>query len=82
MSALRDEIIKKLDRLSVEQQTRVLQFMEQIYIPSDTSADWLANIVALEQRLTAKYGENRFQPAADLINRMREERDDEILGRQ
>jgi hypothetical protein len=81
MSALRDEIIRKLDHLSVEQQTRVLQFMEQIYAPPASSGDWLADVIALEQYLTTKYGEDRFMSGADLVNQLREERDNEILGR-
>lgn len=82
MSALRDEIIKKLDQLDAEQQTRVLQFIEQIRTPPDMPGDWVADIVALEQHLTAKYGKNRFFSIVDFINEMREERDDEILGRR
>lgn len=82
MSALRDEIIRKLDLLNIEQQTRVLEFMEQIYAPPTSEGDWLTDIIALEQHLTVKYGENHFLSIADLINEMREERDNGILGGQ
>lgn len=81
MSALRDEIIKKIDQMTAEQQQGVLNFITQkLDKMEETSRGWLEEIISLEKQLTTKYGENHFPPSAETINELREERLNDLMG--
>ncbi len=83
MSALRDEIVRKIDRMNPEQQQGVLDFITRTLSELEiTSGDWLEEILALEKQITARYGEHHFPPSAEVINEIREERLDDLLGRE
>jgi hypothetical protein len=83
MSALRAEIIRKIDRMNPEQQQGVLDFITRTLDEAEkASGDWLEEILTLEKQVTAKYGETHFPSIAETINEIREERLDDLMGRE
>jgi hypothetical protein len=80
VSAIEKKILDKVRQLDIESQQRVLEYIESIEAPAITIGEWLERIDALREQLDAKYGPNHFPSAADIIEEMREERLNDILG--
>jgi len=69
--------IRKLDE---EQKRQILDYIQVVEKPKSSLAAWLDEIDLLREELTAKYGKLHFPSAVDMINEMREERDNDILN--
>jgi hypothetical protein len=80
MSALEQELIDRIRKLDEDRKRQVLLYIDEIDAPRLTLGEWLQDIERLSQELEKKYGANHFPSAADLINEVREERLDDILG--
>ncbi|MBI5669967.1 MAG: hypothetical protein HZC41_18390 [Chloroflexi bacterium] len=80
MSALEQELIDRIRKLDEDRKRQVLLYIQEIDAPRLTLGEWLQDIETLSQTLQAKYGAHHFPSAADLINEVREERLDDILG--
>lgn len=80
MSALEQELIDRIRKLDEERKRQVLIYIQEIDAPRLTLGEWLHDIETLSQELEAKYGARHFPSATDLINELREERLDDILG--
>jgi hypothetical protein len=80
MSALEQEIISKLQRLDESQKVRVLKFIDQVTEPQRVQTDWFERVNAFQVELRAKYGDKRRFSVQDLLDEVREERLDDLLG--
>ena len=81
LQALEDELVEKFKRLDLVTKQRLLaQVDDAPQLLSDFEV-WMENAKALQNELLAKYGEGHFMPVEDMVREVREERDNELLGR-
>jgi hypothetical protein len=80
MSALEQELIARIRKLDAEKQRQVLNFVQKIEAPETSLGAWLKDIDSLREELIAKYGTMHFPGVAELLNEIREERDNDILN--
>ncbi len=81
-STLDERILERLRGLDDAQKQRLLDFMdEEFEAPAFSIDDWLRDVEAFEAKLLAENGQNFSMDAASLIEEIREERLDDILGR-
>jgi len=79
MSALEDEIIRRIRQLDEAQQRELLDKLVVFEEPEPD--DWLERVRTLREELRAKYGVQPFGSVVDMVNEAREERLDDIMGR-
>jgi len=80
MDALEQELIIRFIKLDLETKQRLLDLVGDEFAKLDTQ-QWLEQVTQLQNELLAKYGENHFMPVEDMVREIREERDNELLGR-
>ncbi|MAS32765.1 MAG: hypothetical protein CL610_02085 [Anaerolineaceae bacterium] len=81
MSALENELITLFRKMDSKQQLQLVEnIRKDLEHPSLSLGAWLQNAEVLRARLEAKYGANHFPSAVDILNQVREERDDDILN--
>jgi prevent-host-death family protein len=73
-----------IDREGEASQAVVISFAEYTRLrartPENDPRDWKRRVDRLHERVSQELGEKSLPPAAEVIQRMREERDEQILG--
>jgi DNA-binding GntR family transcriptional regulator len=81
MSALEETLLQKFRNMDEYNQLRLLEFAERLETPKKSWDEWLKLANALHDELVAQYGENHYFNSVDVLNEIREERLDDIMGR-
>ncbi|MCB9452775.1 MAG: hypothetical protein H6672_15155 [Anaerolineaceae bacterium] len=81
MSALEQEIIDRIRRMNEGQQRHILTLLDEVEGAQTIAlGEALRQIDTLRLQLEAKYGADHFTSAVDILDEIREERLDDILG--
>lgn len=81
MSAVRQELLAQIDKLDEDQQRRLLDYVRLLARPHTlTWAEWLARADRAREELRQKYGDQHFFNSQSLLDEVREERLDDLLG--
>ncbi len=82
MSAVEDEIIRKVRKFDESTQRRILDYMATLEQKGTIPlGEWLKQAESLRLELLEQHGGKDFGSTVDLLNEMREERLDDLLGR-
>lgn len=74
------EIMEAVRQLDVERQRRVLEFIRDLGESPMTLAEWLDRAQELQEELQARYGEGFVFDSQAVLDEIREERLDDIMG--
>ncbi len=81
MSALEQELIEHIHNMNDEERKQVLEYIQKDIKPRQmTLGEWLKGAEALRAQLAIKYGPQHFPNAADVLEEIREERLNDIMG--
>lgn len=80
MSAIEQELIDKIRQLDDTQKIRVLEFVQEIGKPTPTPEDWFERVEAFQAELRARHGSSFRINVQELLDEVREERLDDLLG--
>jgi hypothetical protein len=81
MSAVREELIERFDKLNEEKQQKVLEIVRSMEEPKFSHEDWLKRVEKFQAELRAQYGDDFRTDVQSLLDEVREEPTDERLGR-
>ena len=81
MSAVREELNERLDKLDEEKQKKVLEFVRSMEEPKFSFDDWWKRVEAHQVEMRAKHGDDYLVDVQSLLDEVREEPTDERLGR-
>ena len=81
MTTLDQQIMEKVQQLDDTQKQVLLEFAEHLGERELTLAEWLDKVDATRQRLAEKYGVNPTFSVQELLDEVREERLNDIMGR-
>lgn len=86
MSTLEREILNVVTKLDVRTQQQVLEYVQRLGLatenPQLTLQEWLNLTNTFNQELTAKYGANYFESNQNVLDTIREERLNDLMGRR
>lgn len=74
------EIIEQVRRLDAESQKRVLEFIRSLGQSPLTDEEWLEKAHALRMELRAQYGEGFVFDSPSVLDEVREERLNDLMG--
>lgn len=80
MDTLEQDLIIQFIKLDLSTKQRLLALVGDEFAKLDFE-EWQREAKALQNELLSKYGENHFMPVEDMVREIREERDNELLGR-
>lgn len=81
MTPLRDELHEIVDRLPDYKIAEVLKQLKTEVIPAQISlGDWLDGARTLRAEMQSKYGERAIPNTAEIINEIREDRLNDLMG--
>ena len=80
MATVHDELHALIDALSEEEAAQILQQMRSAQSQKLALAEWLEEARKLREELAAKYGQ--FPSAVDVLHEIREERLNDLMGRE
>jgi hypothetical protein len=80
VSALEQEIIDCVRKMDEAQKARLLAPIEDMEMPKMALGEWLEMATAFQEKLVAKYGANYIFDSESVLNKIREERLDDIMG--
>lgn len=82
MSAVRQELLDQIDKLDEKQQQQLLEYVRVLSKPEAlTWAQWLDLADQAQAKLRAKYGDQHYFNSQSILDEVREERLDDLLGR-
>ena len=79
-STLEQEIVEAVRQLDEERQTRVLKFVRDLSQSQITLGEWLDRAHAFREELRAKYGDDFVFNSLEVLDEIREERLNDIMG--
>jgi hypothetical protein len=79
-ATVEQEIIEAVRQLDEERQKRVLEFIRDLSQSPLTLGEWLDRAQAFQDELRAKYGEDFVFNSQSVLDEIREERLDDIMG--
>ncbi len=86
MSTLEREILNYVTKLDANQQQQVLEYVRELTsIPIKTQitlAEWLRQADVFREELVAKYGADYFGNVQKMMDDVREERLNDLMGRR
>lgn len=79
------ELLEKIGKLDAAKQRQVLAYVdsllpEQGAPPPFDFEEWLTSLSAFRDKLTAKYGPHHFGSVQDILDEVREERLNDLMG--
>ncbi len=74
------EIIEAVQKLDRERKQRVLEFIRSLEKPQAVSADWFERVEAFQAELRAKYGDDFVFGVQSMLDEVREERLNDLMG--
>jgi len=81
MSAVKEELLGRIDKLDEEQQRQVLEYIRILEKPQLLTWDqWLELADQAQAELRSKYGEKHYFNSQSILDEVREERLNDILG--
>jgi hypothetical protein len=81
MSAVRQELLDQIDRLDETQQQQVLDYIRVLgKSPRITWTQWLELADQAQSELHAKYGDQHYFNSQSVLDEIRQERLDDLLG--
>ncbi len=82
MCAVRQELLNQIDQLDENQQQQVLEYVRVLAKPRQlTWAKWLELADQAQDELRTKYGDHHYFNSQQILDEVREERLDDLLGR-
>jgi len=82
MSAVKQELLKHIDKLDEKQQRQLLEYVRVLAKPQAlTWAQWLELADQAQAKLRTKYGDQHYFNSQSILDELREERLDDLLGR-
>jgi hypothetical protein len=80
MSALEREIIERLHNMDEVHQKSVLEFIRNIESPKMDLGEWLEKASKIHDDLVNEYGKDHFFNSQSVLDEIREERLDDLMG--
>ena len=81
MSAVRQELLDQIDKLDEIQQRQLLEYVRVLSKPQTlTWVQWLDLADQAQAKLRTKYGEQHYFNSQSILDEVREERLDDLLG--
>lgn len=81
MSAVRQELLDQIDRLDEKQQRQLLEMVRVLTARQQlTWAQWLELADQAQSELCTKYGDRHYFNSQAILDEVREERLDDLLG--
>ncbi len=86
MSTIEREILNYVTKLDTNMQKQVLEYVRELTsIPLKTQitlAEWLGQAELFREELVAKYGSDHFGSVQNMVDDVREERLNDLMGRR
>lgn len=82
---IRADLFEKISKLNLQQQQQLLEVVDTMLGAEQNGQTfdfdaWLADARAFRERLRAHYGPNHFFNSVDILNEIREERLNDLMG--
>ena len=86
MSTLEREILNYVTKLDANRQQQVLEYVRELTATpvktQSTLGEWLEQADVFREELVAKYGADHFASVQDMLDDVREERLNDLMGRR